>query len=58
MKNVMIGKKKTGVDTMELFSSEMWINFFEKSGFKNVNKYFFNQGKEWKGTLVVEGFKF
>ena len=51
-------KEKTGVDTMELFSSEMWINFFEESGFKNVNKYFFNQGKEWKGTLVVEGFKF
>ena len=51
-------KEKTGVDTMELFSSEMWINFFEESGFKNVNKYFFNQSKEWKGTLVVEGFKF
>ena len=43
---------------MELFSSASWIKFFEISGFKNVNKYFFNEGKEWKGTLVVEGFKF
>ena len=51
-------KEKTGVDTMELFSSAIWIKFFEKSGFKNVNKYFFNEGMEWKGTLVVEGFKF
>ena len=43
---------------MELFSSKMFINFFEESGFKNVNKYFFYQKEEWKGTLVVEGFKF
>ena len=50
-------KEKTGVDTMELFSSDVWIKFFEKSGFKNVNKYFFNRTKEWKGTLVIEGFK-
>ncbi len=50
-------KEKTGVDTMELFSSEIWVKFFEKSGFKNVSKYFFNKTKEWKGTLVIEGFK-
>ena len=43
---------------MELFSSAIWVKFFEKSGFKNVNKHFFNGGKDWKGTLVVEGFKF
>ena len=28
-------KEKTGVDTMELFSSDVWIKFFEKRSFFN-----------------------
>ena len=30
---------------------------YVKEALKNVSKYFFNRTKEWKGTLVIEGFK-
>ena len=36
---------------------EEWSRFFKSSGFKNINYKQVYTGKNWEGTLVVDGDK-
>jgi hypothetical protein len=44
-----------GIDTMQLFSENQWIQFFEEAGFQGVQSWRVGAKEGWSGTLVVTG---
>lgn len=46
-----------GINTMQLFSKNIWIDFFREAGFRKITSHHFGAKDEWKGTLAVMGEK-
>jgi len=46
-----------GISTMQLFSEQEWVQFFNQAGFQSVRSWRFGKEKNWEGTLIVTGIK-
>lgn len=46
-----------GIATMQLYTEKTWIEFFKKSGFKEVTTWRVGEKEGWAGTLILTGHK-